>query len=338
MSNSYLNFARKVKVMNNNFDKITILLATYNGEKYIQKQIDSIINQTYKNWDLWIRDDGSKDNTIDLLYKYEEKDTRIHVLDNDNKFNLGPCMNFNELCVNVELSEYIMFSDQDDVWLPDKIEKTYNYFKSLERKNDKNKPILVFTDFIITDGDLKVVEESGYKFIDVGSDFFNKPLNSLLAFNFVWGCTTLCNRTLLNKCTPIPKYAENHDYWIGLVASIIGKLYFMNETTMYYRQHSNNVTGVYETAKFKNRVKKLFMGWEKFNKKISNSIYHANELKHRYENEISEHDLYILENYMKLSTNTRFKIIKFVLKNDIKRASLIQNVVFCITLFFYKEN
>ena len=109
--------------------KIEILMATYNGEKYIREQIDSIISQTYSNWTLLIRDDVSKDDTVKIIKEYEKKDKRIKLLE-DNKGNLGFVKNFEELLKNSS-EDFIMFSDQDDYWLEDKIEKYINELKKI---------------------------------------------------------------------------------------------------------------------------------------------------------------------------------------------------------------
>ena len=95
-------------------DKIDILMATYNGEKYTVELIDSIINHTYKNWNLLIRDDNSTDRTLEIIKNYQKKDARIRILDN-NKVNLGIVKNFEKL-LKISESELIMFSDQDDIW------------------------------------------------------------------------------------------------------------------------------------------------------------------------------------------------------------------------------
>ena len=105
-------------------DKIDILMATYNGEKYIVEQIDSIINQTYKNWNLLIRDDNSTDRTLEIIKNYQKKDARIRILDN-NKVNLGIVKNFEKL-LKISESELIMFSDQDDIWKKGKIKTSEN--------------------------------------------------------------------------------------------------------------------------------------------------------------------------------------------------------------------
>ncbi|MHB9334492.1 glycosyltransferase, partial [Fusobacterium polymorphum] len=101
--------------------KIEILMATYNGEKYVGEQIDSIIHQTYKNWKLLIRDDNSTDKTLEILKEYEKKDKRIKIIE-DKKGNLGFVKNFEEL-LNNSKEDWVMFSDQDDYWLENKIEK-----------------------------------------------------------------------------------------------------------------------------------------------------------------------------------------------------------------------
>ena len=132
-----------------NQDKtIEILMATYNGEKYISEQINSIINQTYKNWKLLIRDDGSKDETLEILKEYEKKDKRINIL-RDTKGNLGFVKNFEELLKNSS-EEFIMFSDQDDYWLENKIELYINELIKLSEIERKN-PLLLHSNSFLCD-------------------------------------------------------------------------------------------------------------------------------------------------------------------------------------------
>ncbi|EEY35290.1 glycosyltransferase, partial [Pseudoleptotrichia goodfellowii] len=111
-------------------EKIDILLATYNGEKYLEEQLYSILNQSYPNINLLIRDDGSKDKTVDIIKKYAQKDERIKFIE-DDLGNLGFLKNFEKLLEHSE-ENYIMFSDQDDIWNPDKIEKSYKKIRETE--------------------------------------------------------------------------------------------------------------------------------------------------------------------------------------------------------------
>jgi rhamnosyltransferase len=112
-------------------EKIDILLATYNGEKYVREQIESILHQTYTNFNLLISDDVSKDSTVSILKEYEQKDSRVKVFVQEK--NLGYIRNFEFLLKQVT-SNYYMLSDQDDFWLPEKVEKSYK--KIIEEKLD----------------------------------------------------------------------------------------------------------------------------------------------------------------------------------------------------------
>ena len=138
-------------------EKIDILLATYNGEKYIKEQIDSILNQSYTNFNLIISDDSSTDSTVEILKEYEKKDERIKLI--VQKENLGYIKNFEYLLTQVN-SKYYMFSDQDDFWVNDKVLKSYN--KLVKENLD-----LVFCDLEIVDENLNKVNESMMKYLKV---------------------------------------------------------------------------------------------------------------------------------------------------------------------------
>ena len=119
--------------------KIDILMATYNGGKYVEEQLKSIISQSYENWNLVIRDDGSGDNTLKILNEYSKSDKRIHII-LDNKGNLGLVKNFEEL-MKRSTEEYIMFSDQDDVWVDNKINILLQKMLEIEKKMQLKKPM-----------------------------------------------------------------------------------------------------------------------------------------------------------------------------------------------------
>ena len=220
--------------MNNK--KIDILIATYNGEKYIKEQLDSILNQTYKNIRIVISDDSSKDETINILKEYEKKDNRIELYLHEK--NLGVVKNIEFLLSKVK-NELYMLSDQDDVWLPKKVEKSV---EKLEKENAD----LVF-------GDLEVVDEKLDTIYPSFGDFMllNKKIdkyintNKINYFFFVTGCTVLSKKKFIDKIVPIPTESKYliHDHWIGLILSLNGKLAYMNEKYIKYRQHGNNQVG-----------------------------------------------------------------------------------------------
>lgn len=218
-------------------EKIDVLLATYNGEEYLIELLESILNQTYKNIRLVICDDSSTDETTTILEKYQKKDNRIVLY--KNKKNVGSDKTFEYLLTKVE-SDYFMFADQDDVWNEDKIELTYT--KLMEEKAD-----LVFTDLEVVDEKLNTISNSFNKLkkyerkikkcIENGYDLE-------ILYNTITGCTILSKKNWIKEVIPMPENSNIlHDYWVGLVISLKGKIAYLNKTTIKYRQHINNQVG-----------------------------------------------------------------------------------------------
>lgn len=217
-------------------EKIDILLATYNGQQYLREQLDSILSQSYSNFRLLISDDLSTDNTREILAEYVEKDKRIIVFNQER--NLGVVKNFEFLLKKVE-SRYYMFSDQDDIWKENKIEKS---LKTLEETNSE----LVYTDLEVVDENLNVTYESYWKLKGI----YNKikkynNFESLYLNNFVTGCTMLSKKELIKEVLPLPNTSKFvlHDYWIPLILSQKYKITYIEEPLIKYRQHKNNKVG-----------------------------------------------------------------------------------------------
>ena len=220
-----------------NEEIIDILLPTYNGEKYLKEQIDSILNQSYKNIRLIISDDCSADTTPQILEKYRQKDDRIEIY--LQKENLGVVKNIEFLLEKVK-NKFYMLSDQDDVWLPIKIEKS---IETLKKQNAD----LVFGDLEVVDKELKTMYPSFGEFMllnrKIKKYINNQRLNYL--YNCVTGCTVLAKKETLEKILPLPTKSKYliHDHWIGIMASLNGKLAYMPEKYIKYRQHGNNEVG-----------------------------------------------------------------------------------------------
>lgn len=219
---------------------IDILLATYNGEKYISEQIDSLINQTYQNWTLIVHDDGSSDNTIKILKKYVLKYPKKIILIEDAIKTGGAKNNFSHLS-SFSTSQYIMFCDQDDVWLNDRIELFYKTMLESE-KGYGNIPIVVFSDLTVVDDKLNVVNNSMIKYQRLNPEIA-KSFEMLKCQNVITGCAMMVNKKALDFSMPIPKDALMHDWWIGLITAKYGKNIFLNTATILYRQHVNNAIG-----------------------------------------------------------------------------------------------
>jgi glycosyltransferase involved in cell wall biosynthesis len=223
---------------------IDILLSTYNGEKYIEEQIKSLLNQTYSNWFLKIRDDCSTDKTLDILYKYAEiyKD-KIEIIDNEGR-NLGATQSFAKL-IEKSTSDYIMLCDQDDVWFNNKIELSLNSIQQKENENLPNTPILFFSDLVVVDDDLYIINDSFWNYQKLKPKICSN-YKKLLALNVVTGCTIILNRVSKQYILPIPEFLKSHDGWIAVNIAYYGKCYYTNEPTMYYRQHTSNAFGARE--------------------------------------------------------------------------------------------
>lgn len=228
---------------------ICILMATYKGKKYITDQINSIRNQTYTDWELYINDDGSKDGTVDDIEKLVLVDSRIHLVNLDDGMH-GQLYNFDKLMKYVaKLNsdyKYFMFSDQDDIWYKRKIENTLNFMQSHEKKYS-----LVYTNY---DENRKNGEvEPRYS-----KEFHKKYKDSqLLVQNWIMGCTMMINRNLLLISTDIPIEAENHDNWIMLLALTYGNIFYLNEVTMFHRIHADNVTNNFNKMNLLRKIKGL---------------------------------------------------------------------------------
>lgn len=224
-----------------NENNIDILLAIYNGERYVCEQIASIFNQSYKKWQLIVRDDGSKDKSEIIIKEYAKKyPERVqHIIDVPN--NLGAYQNFAKLLEHSD-ADYVMFSDQDDVWLPDKVEKSITLMKEMEKQYSRSMPLLVHTDLQVAQEDLTIVSKSFWEYQNVEPQK-SLVLNRLLVRSVIRGCTVMINRSLANLAQSIPNDAIMHDHWISLIAAAFGKIGFIREPTMIYRLHEKNYSG-----------------------------------------------------------------------------------------------
>ena len=210
--------------------KISVCLATFNGEKYLQQQIESILIQLGDNDELIISDDGSSDQTLNIIESFSDK--RIHIF--HNKMNHGFIGNF-ENALRIATGDYIFLSDQDDVWSSDKLRIS---LQALEKAD------LIVHDAEMIDGMGNSLGKNYYSMMHSGTGF----LRNWLYTRFL-GCCMAFNRKVLNACLPFPKYITGHDYWIGMYALLKFRVRFIPERLVYYRRHGNNVSSSSEKSK-----------------------------------------------------------------------------------------
>jgi len=304
-------------------NKITILLAVYNGDKYLKEQLDSIVNQSYSNWKLYIRDDGSTDKSVQIINEYVSQfSDKIHLI-YDNSQNLGSCNNFFKLLECSENSKYYMFADQDDVWYEDKIEISLKKMKEIENKIGNNRPILIHTDLEVVDDKLKTISKSFWNYQKMDIEKGKLP-NKLLIQNIITGCTVIFNNPLKDKLYKLPENVFVHDWWIALVASVFGTIEVLETPTIKYRQHSFNVAG----AKFINLnhfIKRLFK-LDEVKKGLRNSVFQAKVFVDIYSNQMVINDLLMFNEFSNLYKYGWLQRRRILFKYKIFKSNFARNI------------
>jgi len=222
---------------------VDILMSVYNGEKFLVDQLESLLGQTHKNWRLVVRDDNSTDASVRVLGEYRNRYPEKIVFVSDQRGQLGACQGFAQV-VQHSSADYMMFCDQDDVWLPTKVESSLAELLRLERLNP-GMPIAVYTDLIVVDEELKVLAESFWRYQQVIPQ--DNSLRALILDNVATGCTMIMNRQLKELAAPVPSAAVIHDWWFTLVCSVYGKVSFLSDRTVLYRQHGKNEVGAQDS-------------------------------------------------------------------------------------------
>ena len=221
--------------------RVAILLATYNGERYLDELMSSLLSQTHRDLVIIVRDDHSSDRTPEILERWSvAQPEKVRVVSDDlgNLRSLGNFSRLMELCD----APYFAFCDQDDVWLPSKVELAINEVRRLERQLGETTPVLVHSDLKLVDGDLREMAPSYFRqsHISLGSA---ERLDHLIISNIVSGCASMGNRALLKLGWPIPNEVPYHDWWMALLAASCGVLKTIEEPTILWRQHGRNQIG-----------------------------------------------------------------------------------------------
>ncbi|MEA1916325.1 MAG: glycosyltransferase family 2 protein [Campylobacterota bacterium] len=207
---------------------VSIAMCTYNGERFINEQLDSILNQTYKNLEIIITDDCSSDKTVEIIREYEKSDSRIKF--HQNEKNLGFVKNF-EKAISFCSGEYIALADQDDIW---KLNKLEVFLDEIEDN------VLIYSDAILIDAD---GNETGNQLIRPSGCLVRGKCNKAFFLrNCVSGNTLMFKKELVEHIMPIPSEMSYHDIWIAFVASTYGTITYTEEPMTYYRRYAEQVT------------------------------------------------------------------------------------------------
>lgn len=289
---------------------IDILLATYNGEAYLREQINSILAQSVQGFRILIRDDGSTDRTLEIIEEFcKNHPGKIRRVYSECSSHSAKS-NFGELMKAAD-GDYIMFCDQDDVWLPDKISVTMNAMNAAEKLYGKNMPTIVHTDLEIVDENLKRLYPSLVKYENLRIDKLS--LKNILVQNSITACTAMFNKTLLKLCHSVPEEALMHDWWLGLIASAVGKVVYVDRATIKYRQHGGNAVGAQRFGKktdFRTSLRKGYIQAQKF--------------LECYGKLLSEEDYKTVERYASFPRNNKLFRVKNILFGGFRKHGLIK--------------
>ncbi|MGV3145425.1 glycosyltransferase family 2 protein [Streptococcus suis] len=308
--------------------KVNILMSTYNGQQFLAEQIRSIQAQSYTDWTLFIRDDGSSDNTKEILKDFEHQDSRIHIIDSDKSDNLGVIKSFHKL-VNHDRADYYFFSDQDDVWLPNKLELSLK-----EAQNyPADRPLMVYMDLKVVDQDLEIMTESMVK---SQSHHANTELVQELTENTVTGGVAMINHALAEMWQETDDILM-HDWYLALLASGFGNLVFIDQPGELYRQHSDNVLGARTLSKrFKKWIRPhiLFaVYWDL----IKNSQKQA---RHLLQMPLSQSNRELIEAFVTIMDKPMLERFRILRKYGLRKNKSFHTLVFTtliVTKFAYKE-
>lgn len=308
--------------------KVNILMSTYNGQQFLAEQIRSIQEQSYTDWTLFIRDDGSSDNTKEILKDFEHQDSRIHLIDNDKSDNLGVIKSFHKL-VNHDRADYYFFSDQDDVWLPNKLELSLK-----EAQNyPADFPLMVYMDLKVVNQDLEIMTESMVK---SQSHHANTELVQELTENTVTGGVAMINHTLAEMWQETDDILM-HDWYLALLASAFGNLVFIDQPGELYRQHSDNVLGARTLSKrFKKWIRPhiLFaVYWDL----IKNSQKQA---RHLLQMPLSQSNRELIEAFVTIMDKPMLERFRILRKYGLRKNKAFHTLVFTtliVTKFAYKK-
>ncbi|MEH6587162.1 MAG: glycosyltransferase family 2 protein [Halioglobus sp.] len=296
-----------------------VFLSTFNGSRFLSEQLNSIIEQSFTGWQLYIRDDGSSDETLEIIGRFTELDDRIHNLSSIPTARLGPKNSFAKLLSYgyAQGIENYFLCDQDDVWHPDKMAKQLDSLMKIQG------PGLVSCKVQLTDENMQY---SGKKpAFEIGGAESQLNISGLLSRNCIPGCTMAFNRQLVELAMPIPEVCVMHDWWIALAAVSAGELNYIGAPLVYYRQHAENVVGGRSIVRIIFDVGSWLAVLRKGGEELSASIKQAELLADRLESRgrSNESCISVLREYSSLFDLKRRDRLGLVRELGLRESSLL---------------
>jgi rhamnosyltransferase len=305
-----------------------IVLATFNGVRFLSGQLDSLIAQTESNWTLLIRDGGSLDQTLDIVQRYCRKDQRINMLENETGLYGSAIENFSTLlnAAYAQGAEYVFCCDQDDVWEKKKLQLTLAQLKQLEGQGQA--PSLIHHDLLVVNESLEPIADSFVDLMQLRPSDQHNP-QRLISRNEVTGCAMACNRALLEIALPISNQAVMHDWWLALCAGYIGRLAFIPDKLVKYRQHSANTIGAKSFWHGLNPLTNWFAGWRRGDEEFISTVKQARAFKEAMADRLGRdsEEYATLDLYSGLLAATRWQRLKVLRYFGLWRSHWLLNIV-----------
>lgn len=278
-----------------------VLLATYNGSKYLEEQLVSLFLQTDQSFNIIAKDDGSKDETPAILKKYADRySKRFCVLEGAPS---GSAKNNFFYLLEHSTADYIMFCDQDDMWSREKVERTLGCLQDGEDEYGKGTPLLVHTDLAVANGEMKVINSSLMRMQKLNPGY--NSLNRLIAQNNVTGCTVAINKALRELLVP-SEGALMHDWWMALTAAAFGQVLYYPGATVIYRQHGANQVGAKDVSSSEYVSEKL-RDKAGIRASIKDTYAQAGAFLEAYKDRLSEENKTLLRKYVKMADENIIK-------------------------------
>jgi len=301
---------------------ISVLLATYNGERYLEEQLKSLFSQTIQDFSIYACDDCSEDGTWDILNEYKSRFPNRMVVEQRAKNSGDAKYNFMDLMIRYK-DDYVMLCDQDDVWLPDKIEKTLLRIKELEDEYGKDTLILAHSDLTVVDKELSVLEPSFQKMMGLTPV---ATLEQAILQNNVTGCTVMYNRALADYLQSMPDYFVMHDWWLALVVACFGIIRQIPENRILYRQHEKNALGARKIRSVQHYLYRV-SNVSKIRKDRFSTFKQAGAFLHLYEDQLDTGQRSTLAVYASLVKKNKFSRLYTMKKNHMFRKGLRRKLI-----------
>jgi len=308
--------------------QIDVALATFNGARFLPEFLESLLHQSRTNWHIYAGDDGSTDATAQILESfYTRYPDRITLLPPGNR--LGAKANFSRILCACR-SDYVLLADQDDIWLPKKIEILLKRILTTEKEYRANTPILVHSDLTVIDPAGNEISPSFWRYQHISPNY-GKVLKNCMIQNTVTGCACILNRALLETALPVPETAIMHDWWLALTASALGTIDHLSTPLVQYRQHAANAIGQkkWGVARI---LSEICSGRESLHERIRRTELQAGSFLNRFADKLNCGDLTLLEAFSTLEHLPPLKKRKVALLYRLRKCGLVRTAGFYVAL------